>query len=690
MMKRWFPINVFLLVCVCGFTGCVTGGVADTPNSLPLMGKEGLAIVKDGKSSAPIIVAKGAPPKIQEAVEELSDYINKISGAKPKIIEGAPKKLPEHAIWIGYQPVLKNIFPKLDFDFKYPEEVLIAANPNHIVIIGRDRWVPDHLVVADPNSFIYKTKKQKITGKQQEYGTANAVYTFIQDCLGVRWLWPGELGTDVIKQKTIAFQPFKYRYHPQVRARSGLLHYSWMGGRGMSKDWTRHQRLQLDSLYLPGGHAFVDWWDRFRESDPDIFALQPDGKRDGFPAPQYVKLCQSNPKVVELWLKDVERQLKDDPTRTVFNATPNDGYTSGICVCDECRKWDHPDGEIVNYHWRGKGQEYVAMSDRYITFANKLAKRLKERFPDKDYYVLMMAYGNSRPAPVAAIPAENVIVPHVSHFPWNESRRVEHKEQWRKWKAKGSPKMMYRPNTGSYAGWQQGLPEVVSQKIIEDFKFLADQNCVGVFVDANWEHWSTHGPQYYLMARLIWDSSVDGDAVLDDYYRRGYGPAASDIKAYWDLFEGAREEYISKNNAFDTKKDKYKLSNLYTPELLSKAEKILDRADAKVIDNPKYRDRVAFTRAGLEYTKLMAENIALMKKYAEGECKDEKMADQVRTNWKKIQELWKDRPNAFSYMWLRPITPRMVGLHPDHMTTVKKSKQNKKKPVKLNTGLDLD
>ena len=53
------------------------------------------------------------------------------------------------------------------------------------------------------------------------YGTANAVYSFIQEQLGVRWLWPGE--EDVIKRERIAIAPMERRYHPQIRARGGML-----------------------------------------------------------------------------------------------------------------------------------------------------------------------------------------------------------------------------------------------------------------------------------------------------------------------------------------------------------------------------------------------------------------------------------------------------------------------------------
>src|SRR5690606_12435247 len=99
---------------------------------------------KDGVSQAPIIIFKDAPPYTRQAVEELTTYIEKISGAKPKVIEGEPNPVPKQAIWVGLQPRVEKLFPKVDFDFEHPEEILIVSNENHLVIAGRDRWNPDH------------------------------------------------------------------------------------------------------------------------------------------------------------------------------------------------------------------------------------------------------------------------------------------------------------------------------------------------------------------------------------------------------------------------------------------------------------------------------------------------------------------------------------------------------------------
>ena len=86
-----------------------------------------------------------------------------------------------------------------------------------------------------------------IEGVQQEYGTANAAYTFLRDYLDVRWLWPGETGTDIVERRTIALEPFTYRYHPQIRGRDTILRFaaSAWSKRPHSGDWAHRARLVI-------------------------------------------------------------------------------------------------------------------------------------------------------------------------------------------------------------------------------------------------------------------------------------------------------------------------------------------------------------------------------------------------------------------------------------------------------------
>jgi len=619
-------------------------------------------LVERGMSRAPIVVFADAPPMTRRAADELAQYIEKISGARPAVLEGEPRPLPERAIWVGFQPKLKELFPNVDFKFQHPEEIVLAANENHLVIAGRDRWDPKHLEVEGVD--------ERIVGKQQEYGTVNAVYTFLQDQLGVRWLWPGELGEDIIPRDTISLAPLLVRYHPQIRARGGAFNFSMLGNRGYGKShaWTRLQRLQLDSLELSGGHAFGRWWDRFHETQPDLFALQPDGTRSGHQSPGNAKLCESNPAVWQRWLADVQEQLQRDPTRTVFNGSPNDGWSSGHCVCENCRAWDHPDGEPRLFHWHHHRELRPALSDRHVTFANQLGRLLKEHYPGQDYYVAMLSYGHSRPVPIAARPADNVIMVSVANFfgrtdlvDRGSTRGTTHREQFEAW-GKLAPRLMWRPNTGSPAGWQQGLPDLSIAQTVRDLKLVADHHCIGIFIDSVWEHWATQGPQYYVMAQLLWDSSRDGQAVLDDYYARAFGPAADHVRAYFELIEPARMAYVQEQGY---EAGVFQLPRLYTDDLLARAGSHLRQAAATVPDGTSvYRRRVEFVQAGLAFTSLTIENIRLMHGYWSEP--DAAVAQRVRDNWQRMERICEAHPGAINWGPVRPTTPRMLGLHPDH------------------------
>jgi len=633
-------------------------------------------LVSGDVAPAPVIVFQDAPPRTREAASVLADYIAKISGKKPAVLDGAPQPLPERAIWVGVQPAVKTLFPKTDFDFKHPEEIAIAVSENHVVIAGRDRW--------DPANMDAVTKEGTIKGKQQEYGTVNAIYTFLQDQLGVRWFWPGDLGEDLVERDRIALAPSEYRHHPQIRSRNGVFHYSCLGekGYGRAHDWTLRQRLQLDSLGMEGGHGFGDWWAKYHDKHPEIFALQPDGTRSGFPNPRTVKLCMSNPKVCDLWLQGVAEDLAQDPNRTVFNASPNDGWASGHCVCANCTAWDHPEGEPRAFIWHKRREIRPATSDRDVTFANKLGELLEQKYPGKDYRVMMLSYGHSRPAPVKARPADNVLMTVVANFygrtglvDRGSTRGDTYRQQFEAW-AKIVPSMFWRPNTGSPAGWQQGLPDLSTQQTIRDLKDVAAANCEGIFIDGVWEHWATMGPQYYVMAQLVWNPATDANAVLADYYQRAFGPAAAPVREYFEAIENARMAFTAKNGEAGI----FTFPQLYTAELLRESQARLDRAATAVPADSVQAKRVAFVQAGLSYTRLHVENLALMERY--WKKKDATVVAQVKENWTAVEKLVAANPYAINWGPVRPSTPRMMGMHPDHPPA-------KEKKVRTN-DLDLN
>ena len=624
-----------------------------------------LVLVAKDTPPAPIIVFKDAPPRTRDAAVTLAEYIEKISGQKPAILDGEPQPLPERAIWIGVQPMVKTLFPKTDFDFKNAEETLIVANEKHLVIAGRDRWNPAHMEA--------KGRLAMKTGIQQEYGTANAVYSFIQEQLGVRWLWPGE--EDVIKRERIAIAPMARRFHPQIRARGGMLVRTSLGDNKESAAglWARFQRVQLDSMDMTGGHGFGDWWEKYGAAHPDYFAAAPDGSRKAVkPRESNTKLCASNPKVWHQWLEDVSVEVRSNPLLRVINVSPNDGYTSGHCTCANCLAWDHPDGEKVEWVFSGVKFQGVSQTDRDVRFANTLARMLKERFPDRELFVQLNAYGLARNPPIGIKPDDNVIISSVANFHMRSPKERElPMQQHAGWSAKAKH-IMWRPNIGSPAGLSWGMPDVAMTQAGEDFRFAADTHCLGLYFDMFWQHWANQGPHYYALVHLAWNPQADVAAVMDDYYERGFGPAAADVKAYWQLLERTRMEFVAKEpsrfRAFD-------LPKKYTPELFAQAQSHLDNAAKKLAAaDEKYRRRLHFIQYGLDYAKLLVDTRAWMQKLEASKGQDIAAKAKVETNYTRAEQMKQNAP-AHAINWQAVFrlpgfgggdgNQRVMGLHPD-------------------------
>ncbi len=149
-------------------------------------------------------------------------------------------------------------------------------------------------------------------------GSYYAVVTYLEELLGVRYLWPGELGFVVPSQKTIPLPVLKRTFTPFLtqrqirwagrneRLNNGLAYLGFTPfeydfrfqtatgeGTGLPK-WTDWQRLG-GTLNLNAGHSFGDTWEKYHESHPEWFALQSNGSRDLTDLdPERPRLCMSN------------------------------------------------------------------------------------------------------------------------------------------------------------------------------------------------------------------------------------------------------------------------------------------------------------------------------------------------------------------------------------------------------------
>jgi hypothetical protein len=558
------------------------------------LGAKDLVLVEKRLSKAPIILPTNASPATVEAAGELARYIEKIAGVRPEVLLGVSNSAPAPAVWVGMQPPLAALFPATDFSLPHPEETLIVCDGLNLAIVGRDR----------------------MSGTNQlEYGTANAVYTFLEKNLGVRWLWPGDLGEDVPRQDTIALAPFEHRFHPPFRHR-------WLWPR-RDRDWNLKQRLLLASYPVSNGHAYEDWWEQYHEAHPDFFALQPDGTRDFSKHPKDAKLCVSNPRVAQQWLEKAVGHFAADPLRVMASATPNDG--PWFCVCDSCRAWDPTNAPATVMYGLGGSYTAPALSDRYVKYWNSLARGLRERLPDREAYVGALAYSAYKTPPVKEALERNIVVGYVGHFPLagDETTKSE-KAAWLGWADKASV-MVFRPNLFHYSGGWLGLPTLALRRTMRDFRFLADNKCVGIEVDTLPLTWATQGVQYYLLAQMTYDPRQDGEAVLKDYCQRGFGPAAAPVAAYFDLMEQAHEAILAriKHSSGAARELIGICQEVYTDAIMDRATALMREAGEKAATGDDiHRRRTAFLRTGHEFVTLQVGIIRAMKRARESQGKD--------------------------------------------------------------------
>ena len=301
------------------------------------------------------------------------------------------------------------------------------------------------------------------------------------------------------------------------------------------------------------------------------------------------------------------------------------------------------------------------MSDRHVTFANHLGRMLKERYPDKDYYVTILAYGNSTWPPVAAVPEDNVLVQSVHSFHRTHGVHprtgVDQRKAFMDY-AKVADRFVWRPNIGQGSGWHIGKPSAAPRRAIEDLRLAADNEVMGLWLDSIFGHWANQGLHYYMLAQLAWNPRADGETILDDYLSRAYGPAAGTMRAYWELVE-----QTTLAMTMDNKPE----SEVWDGAFHQRANEYLDRANAELGAAPaKYAQRVAFARAGLKYLRLLQENETLVKRWRESGNQDTEARDAAIANWEQVEALMKDHPHMLNPSYMNPKGQRFLGVfYPD-------------------------
>ena len=183
----------------------VPGGVrAETPPPLTL--------TRDGRPAATIVLAAEPTRVAQLAAFELQAHIKLISGAETPIVRGTGT-VAGVRILVGESDATRALGLR-GADFR-PQEYLVRFSPDVVVLIGRDKddRGPVKYDFADP--LLYETWPDFY----DDQGSLYAAYAFLEQCCGVRWYNPTELGTVTPRQPTLTVRAEEIRRRPFMDTR---------------------------------------------------------------------------------------------------------------------------------------------------------------------------------------------------------------------------------------------------------------------------------------------------------------------------------------------------------------------------------------------------------------------------------------------------------------------------------------
>lgn len=573
------------------------------------LASHGETVLEPGKTE--IVVAPDACRVVLYAAKTLSESLEKTLGAPVPVMNAFTDG--KTALVLGSNDW--SVAAGIDTKALKRDGFRIRTAPGRIYLVGRDDTKANMEVVVDRGS----------GSPLFERGTYNAVLGFLERFVGWRFYFPGELGTIVPRRDRIAVPETDLRDEPYFKVR----YWSYWGMGAWhdeipAKEWNRYKtlervnlRMETESIPVAHGQARLAYPERFAKTHPEYFALDKDGRRlsDSAFAPgashKASQFCYTSGVWEELYKDARSFFLKEDPsvrgvvawngkgynwnqagadTRRYFDIMPQDGL--GRCQCANCAKLpERKDGQ-----WASE-----------VIWENtaKIANRLKaEGVPGT---LVQMAYGAYRRMPDVEIP-DNLAVMLAERGPWSmkmpEKLAADMKEV-DQWSAKLHGNLWLWNYAGKFACFSFNLPDVpqCAPRCIGDYYRLVKDKVFGAYYETETDHFLFDYLNLYVFSRVMWDPSVDVEALLAEHDRLMFGAGAEEMGRFFRILE---EVWLTKiaGRTLDTPLGPQPLvpsefelwTDVYSPKRLDFIDGLFDRALAKTKGDVMSQKRIALMR----------------------------------------------------------------------------------------------
>lgn len=515
-----------------------------------------MTLATNGKSDYVIVVAKGAGISEQTAAKELQSHLKLVTGAELPIAREGATRAGTGQIIVGQSEAFAQAFPNVDLKALKHDGIIIRTAGDRLYLLG---------------------------GKPR--GTIYAVYTFLEDTVGVRW-WGSRADETFIPSKpTLAIPDLNTSYTPQLQYREAFYRGAFDGVYAARSKCNGHFESVPEEY---GGHYnILGWCHTFSQLLPPekYFAQHPEwyseinGKRvaDG------AQLCLTNVEMRKALTAQALAWLREKPNAGMISIAQND--CGNPCDCPNCHKVLEEEG---------------VQSGNQIRFVNAVAADIEKEFPDT--LVETLAYQYTRTPPKLVKPRGNVIV-RLCSIEASQSQPLETGPQNAKFKS-------------DIEGWSAIAPQLYIWNYVTDFsnyviphpnlrvlgpdiRLFVKHKTIGLFEQGDAGSTCSDFPELraWLLAHLMWKPESDDKALVAEFLKGYYGAAAQPLQQYIDLINDRVEKtgtYLSCGMA-----DVSAWMDLPTA---NKATELFAQAAEKVKDDPVLSTRVRRARMPLDHT----------------------------------------------------------------------------------------
>jgi hypothetical protein len=455
--------------------------------SLPAGSAEEVALAVNGKAQLPVVLSEQASDRVRDVASILNEYLQRITGAKFVIANGEQSR----GLFVGTFSDFPSQKLKARFepnDTARREEYLLRSDSHGVWLIGATDLAVEH-----------------------------AVWDLLHR-VGYRQFFPGETWEVVpaIRQLSIDVDTFE---SPDYLARRIWYGYGpWDYNVKPYEQWCVRNRC-VPGIQLSTGHAY----DRIVKASRKEFDLHPeywpllDGQRKPVGNP---KPCLSNPAVRSLFVRNALEQFEKEPSLDSVSMDPSDG--GGWCQCENCAKLG-------------------SISDQAVTLANEVAVAINQRYPGK--LVGMYAYNYHSPPPTVRVQPQ-VVISVATAFLKGGLQLDDIISGWAVRGATLGIREYYGVNV-----WDRDLPAAARggnldylRRTIPEFhakgaKFMSAESS---------DNWGPNGLGYFLASRMLWDvkQAEHGDALVDDFLSRCFGPAKEPMREFYQQLNGAQSHLV--------------------------------------------------------------------------------------------------------------------------------------------------